>query len=188
MTAVFPPPRAGFSRYLGCILLAASFLLAANAQAGAIESLKRFLANTTSFSADFSLSVWSESRRGETRSEGSLALQKPGKFRWEVDQPYPQRIIGNGEKIWIYDPDLAQVSIRRMGAAIGATPAALLVGTEATLKNFALREAGTMEELEWLEAQPKNQESGIARIQLAFTAKGTPAAMRLFDNFGQITT
>ncbi|MDR1646844.1 MAG: outer membrane lipoprotein chaperone LolA [Zoogloeaceae bacterium] len=183
----FSPPRAAFLRCLSRILLVASFWVAASAQAGAIESLKRFLANTTSFSADFSLSVRSESRRKETHSQGNLALQKPGKFRWEVNQPYPQLIVGDGEKIWIHDPDLAQVSIRRMGTAIGATPAALLVGSEATLKNFTLREAGTTEGLEWLEAAPKTQESGIARIQLGFTAKGAPAAMRLFDNFGQTT-
>ncbi|MDR2165293.1 MAG: outer membrane lipoprotein chaperone LolA [Zoogloeaceae bacterium] len=173
-------------RLLAVVLL--MFLPAMSAQAGAIDALKRFLSGTGSFSATFSLSVQSESHSRMTHSSGRLAAQKPGKFRWEVERPDPQLIVGNGETIWIYDPDLAQVSVRKTNQAIGATPAALLAGSDAVLGNFTLREAGKEEGLTWVEAVPKTQESGFSLVRVGFTDKGELKAMRLFDNFGQITT
>jgi len=176
-------------KILRALIGVSAALFVATAQADAVATLKRFLSETTRFSSGFSLSVWSESRRKTTHSNGQLALQKPGKFRWEVDQPYPQLIVGNGEKVWIYDPDLKQVSIRKMEQALGTSPVALLTETEEELlKHFELREAEKEEGLEWIEATPKTQESGIFRILMGFTEKGEPKTMRFFDNFGQITT
>jgi outer membrane lipoprotein carrier protein len=121
-------------------------------------------------------------------SSGKLAFQKPGKFRWEIEKPYPQLMVGDGQKIWIYDPDLMQVTIKAMDQALGATPAALLAGSRDTLKNFELSEAGELEGLNWVEARPGNQESGFSTVRLGFTPGGELKTMQLFDNFGQTTT
>ncbi|MDR3324172.1 MAG: outer membrane lipoprotein chaperone LolA [Zoogloeaceae bacterium] len=158
------------------------------AHAGAIDTLKQFLDHTTSFSADFSLSVQSEGGRQPVNSNGKLALQKPGKFRWEVQKPYPQLMVGDGQKVWIYDPDLAQVTVRKIDQTLGDSPAALLAGSRDVLKNFELKEAGEAEGLRWVEAQPKKQDSGFAKVRLGFAAKGELRVMQLFDNFGQTTT
>jgi outer membrane lipoprotein carrier protein len=167
------------------IVLVLSLPLAAHA--GAVDALKRFLDQTKSFSAEFSLSVRSESGR-PMDSSGKVAIQKPGKFRWEVEKPYFQLMVGNGQQIWIYDPDLMQVSIRKMDQTMGATPVALLAGSRDILKNFELSEAGDTDGLAWAEAQPRNQESGFVKVRLGFAPGGDLKAMELFDNFGQTTT
>jgi len=169
------------------------FLLAALccpllAQAGAVDFLKQFLDNTQSFRAGFSQSVLSRSGRKPQQSTGKLAFLKPGKFRWEVEQPYPQLMVGDGKKVWIHDPELEQVTVKKMDQALGATPAALLSGSSDTLKNFSLSEGGNSDGLDWVEARPKNQEASFDRVRLGFTPDGKLQAMEMFDNFGQTTT
>lgn len=169
------------------------FLLAALcfpllAQAGAVDSLKQFLDNTRSFRAEFSQSVLSKSGRKPQNSAGKLAFQKPGKFRWDVERPYPQLMVGDGKKVWIHDPELEQVTVKKMDQALGATPAALLSGSSDILKNFNLSEGGSSEGLEWAEARPKSQEASFDRVRLGFAPDGQLKAMEMFDNFGQSTT
>lgn len=169
------------------------FLLAALcfpllAQAGAVDSLKQFLDGTRSFRAEFSQSVLSKGGRKPQNSTGKLAFQKPGKFRWDVERPYPQLMVGDGKKVWIHDPELEQVTVKKMDQALGATPAALLSGSSDILKNFNLSEGGSSDGLEWAEARPKSQEASFDRVRLGFAPDGQLKAMEMFDNFGQSTT
>ncbi|WP_303784805.1 outer membrane lipoprotein chaperone LolA [Azovibrio restrictus] len=169
------------------------FLLAALglpllAQAGAVDVLRQFLDGTRSFRAEFSQSVLPKSGRKAQYSAGRLAFQKPGKFRWEVERPYPQLMVGNGQKVWIHDPELEQVTVRKMDQALGATPAALLSGSSDILRQFNLSEGGSSDGLEWAEARPRSQEAGFDRVRLGFTPDGQLKAMEMFDNFGQHTT
>ena len=90
-------------------------------------------------------------------------------------------------KVWIYDPDLRQVTVKTVGTALGGTPAALLAGDNTLEKNFTLREAGEREGMEWLEAIPKSQDSGFEKLLLGFAGNDLKA-MELFDNFGQTTS
>ena len=96
-------------------------------------------------------------------------------------------LVGDGEKVWIYDQDLRQVTVKKVDAAIGSTPAALLVGGKTLEKNFTLREIGARDGLEWLEAIPKTADSGFEKIQIGFSGNDVKA-MELFDNFGQMTS
>lgn len=169
------------------------FLLAALglpllAQAGAVDALRQFLDGTRSFRAEFSQSVQPKSGRKAQHSSGRLAFQKPGKFRWEVERPYAQLMVGNGQKVWIHDPELEQVTVRKMDQALGATPAALLSGGSDILRQFNLSEGGSSDGLEWVEARPRSQEAGFDRVRLGFTPDGQLKAMEMFDNFGQHTT
>ena len=170
-------------RFLLPILL----LLPLTAQAGAVEFLRAFLDDTRSLRAAFTQSVQAANGRAPRVSSGSLALQKPGRFRWEVDKPQAQLVVGDGRKVWLFDPDLAQVTVRKADAALGATPAALLAGNGAALRQFQLREAGEQDGLLWVEARPQRPEAGFERLLLGFSARGELEAMRLFDNFGQET-
>ena len=174
------------------ILFCALALFATSfAQAAAIERLHQFLANMHSMRADFSQIVVAKNGGNPQKSSGVMFFSRPGKFRWQIDKPYEQLLVGDGEKIWIHDPDLQQVTVKKMNAALGSTPAALLVGAEgdknALEKNFTLREGGEREGLEWLEATPKSTESGFEKLRLGF-AGAELKAMELFDNFGQTTT
>jgi outer membrane lipoprotein carrier protein len=97
-----------------------------------------------------------------------------------------QLIVGDGERVWIYDRDLNQVTVRRISKALGSTPAALLAGSSDVEKAFELSDAGEREGLEWLEARPKEKEAGFERIRMGFDVSGIQA-MELVDYFGQTT-
>ena len=177
------------------ILFAAACLtLAQVASAGAIDKLHRFLETTKTLRADFTQTVIAKNGKKPQQSSGVMMISRPGKFHWQIDKPYSQLLVGDGEKVWIYDPELRQVTVKKVNAALGSTPAALLVGESdgkggarsALEKNFSLREAGERDGLEWLEASPKTPYSGFDRLQLGFSGSEL-RAMELFDNFGQTT-
>lgn len=174
-------------RFLALGVFAAGLLgFAAGAQAAAIEKLHQFLDSTKSLRADFTQQVVSRDGRGRQQSSGVMMFARPGKFRWQVDKPYAQLLVGDGTRVWMHDPDLRQVTVRRMGDALGSTPAALLAGEGVLEKRFALKEAGTADGLEWVEATPLAADSGFDRLRIGF-AGSELRAMELFDNFGQTT-
>ena len=176
-------------------LLAVSLLIAHAAHAGAIEKLHAFLETTKTLRANFSQIVVAKNGKRPQQSSGVMIFSRPGKFRWQIEKPYAQLLVGDGEKVWIYDPDLRQVTVKKIGNALGGTPAALLAGESggknggksALEKDFTLREAGEREGLEWVEAVPKSQESGFEKLRLGFAGSDLKA-MELFDNFGQTTS
>jgi len=165
----------------------AAVFLAASAHAGAIDKLHRFLETTKTLRADFAQIVVAKNGKRPQQSVGVMMISRPGKFRWQIDKPYSQLLVGDGEKIWIYDPDLRQVTVKKMDAALGSTPAALLVGGNSLEKNFNLRELGEREGMEWLEATPKSPDSGFEKLHLGFSGDDLKS-MELFDNFGQTTS
>ena len=156
------------------------------AEAGAVDQLHRFLSGTRTLKAEFSQMVIGKGGRKPQQSSGLVAISRPGKLRWDIQKPYPQLVVGDGEKIWIYDTELKQVTVRKAGQAIGGSPAALLSGNNDLEKNFTLSEAGEAEGMIWVEAMPKSSDSGFEKVRLGF-AGGDLRAMELHDSFGQIT-
>lgn len=161
-------------------------LLPLLAQAGAVDQLHDFLKNTRTLKAEFSQLVIAKNGRKPQQSSGTVAISRPGKLRWEIVKPYPQLVVGDGEKVWVHDPELQQVTMRKAGQAIGGSPASLLAGNNELEKNFNVREAGELDGLNWVEATPKSGESGFEKIRLGFAGSDLKA-MELFDNFGQQT-
>ena len=157
------------------------------AEAAAVDKLHRFLDTMKTLRADFAQIVVAKNGKKSQQSSGVMMISRPGKFRWQIDKPYSQLLVGDGEKVWIYDQDLRQVTVKKVDAAIGSTPAALLVGGKTLEKNFTLREIGVRDGLEWLEAIPKTADSGFEKIQIGFSGNDVKA-MELFDNFGQMTS
>lgn len=168
------------------LLILGAALLPALAQAAAVEQLQRFLGGTRTLKADFAQTVSARSGRKPLESGGRLAISRPGKLRWEIVRPAPQLVVGDGEKIWIHDPELQQVTVRKAGQALGGTPAALLAGNNEIERNFTLREAGSSDGLDWVEAVPKSGDSGFEKLRLGL-AGGELRVMELFDSFGQTT-
>ena len=166
--------------------LVAVALLPVIAQAGAVDQLHDFLKNTRTLKADFAQSVIAKNGRKPQQSSGVVAIARPGKLRWEIQKPFPQLVVGDGEKIWIHDPELQQVTVRKAGQAIGGSPAALLSGSNELEKNFTLKEAGEADGLAWVEATPKVSDSGFERVRLGFSGSDLKA-MELLDSFGQTT-
>lgn len=166
--------------------LVAVALLPVIAQAGAVDQLHDFLKSTKTLKADFAQSVIAKNGRKPQQSSGVVAIARPGKLRWEIQKPFPQLVVGDGEKIWIHDPELQQVTVRKAGQAIGGSPAALLSGSNELEKNFTLKEAGEADGLAWVEATPKVSDSGFERVRLGFSGSDLKA-MELLDSFGQTT-
>lgn len=168
------------------LLTAAFAVFPLLARAGAVDQLHDFLKSTRTLKADFSQMIIGKNGRKPQQSSGTVAISRPGKLRWEILKPYPQLVVGDGEKIWVHDPDLQQVTVRKAGQAIGGSPAALLSGSNELEKNFTLKEAGEAEGLAWVEATPKAGDSGFEKVRLGFAGNDLKA-MELQDSFGQTT-
>ncbi len=169
--------------YGAAALLAALPLFA---EAGAIDRLHRFLAGTRTLKAEFAQVVVAKGGRKPQQSSGFVSIARPGKLRWEIVKPYPQLVVGDGEKVWIYDSELQQVTVRKVGQAIGGSPAALLAGSNDLERNFTLSEAGESDGLLWVDAVPKAGDSGFEHVRLGFAGDDLKA-MELRDSFGQTT-
>ncbi len=159
------------------------------AEASALSQFKQFVASTQSAQGDFEqklVKIESGNTKTSGVSSGNFVFARPGKFIWTYQKPYEQILQSDGEKLFIYDKDLNQVTTRQLGAALGSSPAAILFGSNDLEQNFSLKEAGTKNGLEWLEATPKNKDTSFAQISIGLK-NGTPMAMELRDAFGQVS-
>jgi len=161
-------------------------LLPAAALASGVERFQAYLRTTQTARADFEQKVFDREKKLVQQSKGSFSFLRPGRFRWSYAQPYAQLIVGDGARVWIYDEDLNQVTVRAMARALGSTPAALLAGAADVERAFELSDAGSRDGLEWLEAKPREREAGFERIRLGMGTLGVQA-MELTDHFGQTT-
>jgi outer membrane lipoprotein carrier protein len=164
-----------------------ALLFSAAANAATAETLKSFLQQTSSGKARFAQIIVDKNLKQLQQATGSMQFVRPGKFRWEYDKPYEQVIVGDGARLWIYDKDLNQVTVRKLDRALGSSPAALLSGSNEIEKVYNLANLGLQEGLDWLEAVPKAKENAFDRIRLGFGQNGSLEAMELRDQFGQTT-
>ena len=168
------------------LLLAALMLPFSGAYASGLDALHKFIAATASAQGEFEQKVYDAKRKLTQEASGTLAFSRPGRFRWTYAKPYAQLIVGDGAKVWVYDQDLNQVTVRRLDRALGSTPAALLAGSNEIETAFRLTEKGEKDGLEWVEAQPREKESNFESIRMGFGFSGLEI-MELADNFGQTT-
>jgi len=169
--------------------LAILMLLPAFASAAALDQFKSFIATTKSAKGEFTqrqVKMIDGSAKVSTPSSGTFVFARPGKFIWTYQKPYEQVLQADGEKLYLYDKDLNQVTIRKLGDALGSSPAAILFGNNDPEKNFVLKEAGTKDGLDWLEATPKAKDTSFEKIGIGFH-NGLPVAMELRDSFGQVS-
>jgi outer membrane lipoprotein carrier protein len=137
-------------------------------------------------SARFEQSVTgAKGSRGEP-SSGTLALKAPRQFRWHVTAPYEQLIVADGNRVWIYDPDLEQVSVRGQGAEEAHSPLSVLTDLSQLDSEFTASEAGQREGLRWLKLVSKAKEPEFAFAELGFDDRGL-ARMRFEDSLGNTT-
>lgn len=171
--------------------IAAVALAAAPAIAGAaaMEQFKSFVGTTRAAKGEFTQrqvkSVDGVPKQSNAAT-GTFQFARPGKFIWAYQKPYEQLLQADGDKLYIYDKDLNQVTVRKLGNALGSSPAAILFGSNDLEKNFILKEAGTRDGLEWLEATPKAKDTTFDKILIGLKG-GVPHAMELRDSFGQVS-
>lgn len=171
------------------IFFAIAMLLVVGTAAAAdspVDRLMQFIDSNKSLQAEFSQVSIDEAGNAHHKATGVVYLQKPGKFRWDYAQPYQQQIITSGGKVWFYDVDLEQVTIKRIDKAVGATPALLLSGQISIKDNFTLEQQGEEEGLVWVKLLPKGEENTFKYVTIGLQG-GTLGGMELADNFGQLT-
>lgn len=163
--------------------LAASMSVVSFAHADPVETLRGFVRDVKSGRSQFTQTVTSPDGVKKKSSSGSFEFARPNRFRFAYVRPFEQTIVGDGEKVWIYDADLNQVSSRKLGAALGATPAALLAGGSLD-KDFDLTNLAPHDGLEWAEAKPKARDGAFQAVRVGFKGKDL-AALEIVDSFGQ---
>lgn len=182
MQALMPLKSWMFVMRRGC---AAAALLgaAATAQADGLSALQQFVSEVKSGRATFTQTVTAPDGKRKKSSTGSFEFQRPNQFRFAYDKPAEQLIVGDGKKVWVYDPDLAQASVRNMDQALGATPVALLAGTDLS-RDFTLKAQPVAQGLEWVQAVPRRNDSGLQSLRLGFKGREL-SALEIVDAFGQ---
>jgi outer membrane lipoprotein carrier protein len=173
---------------LTTLIAAGALALASSASASALDQFKSFVTGTKSARGEFTQTQIRKSNTGKAApvSSGSFVFARPGKFIWTYQKPYEQVLQADGETLYIYDKDLNQVTTRKLGNALGSSPAAILFGSNDLEKNFNLADAGARDGLEWLSATPKSKDTTFEQIGIGLK-DGVPQAMELKDNFGQTT-
>ena len=173
---------------LTALVATAALAIGTQASAAALDQFKSFVAGTKSARGDFTQTQLRKTTAGKAAppSTGTFVFARPGKFIWTYQKPYEQVLQADGDTLYLYDKDLNQVTTRKLGNALGSSPAAILFGSNDLEKNFTLAEAGTRDGLEWLSATPKTKDTTFEQIGIGLK-DGVPQAMELKDNFGQTT-
>jgi outer membrane lipoprotein carrier protein len=161
----------------------ASMVAAGAARADSVDTLREFVRDVKSGRAAFTQTVTSPDGTKKRNSSGSFEFQRPNRFRFAYAKPFQQLIVGDGQKVWIHDADLNQVSVRPMTQAIGATPAALLAGG-ALDQDFVLQAQASQDGVDWVQATPRAKDSAFQSIRIGFRGKDL-AAVDILDTFGQ---
>ena len=157
-----------------------------SASADGMDQLNAFLKGLKTLKADFHQSLFDENLVPLEESRGAFLLSRPDRFRWDYRQPEAQLIVADGKKVWIYDRDLAQVTVRDLGAALSATPAMLLSSDRPVEENFEVSELRPSGGLEWIGLKPRLSDTGFSHIRLGLNGN-VLKLMELIDSFGQLT-
>jgi outer membrane lipoprotein carrier protein len=165
------------------LLFSAALAFALPAHADSVDTLREFVRDAKTGKASFTQTVTSPDGAKKKSSSGSFEFARPNRFRFAYRKPFEQLIVGDGQKIWIYDVDLQQVTARPMSQALGATPAALLAGSSLD-KDFELAPLPSAQGIDWVQANPKAKDAAFQSLRIGFKGK-TLAALEIVDGFGQ---
>ncbi|ROR32149.1 outer membrane lipoprotein chaperone LolA [Inmirania thermothiophila] len=173
--------------WFGTVLMLALAVLPAAAQEGdAVARLAAWLEGTRTLEGRFEQVLLDERGREVQRSAGTVAILRPGRFRWDYVEPARQLIVADGERLWFYDAALEQVTVRPLDEALGSAPSRLLSGAATLADGFRAEAAGRREGLAWVRLEPRDGSDDFARLEVGLGAEGIEV-MVLVDGFGQRT-
>ena len=172
---------------LPAVLLCVGVTICVPAHASdAIQQLDKFFSEVNSFEGQFIQTVYDENGEVVQEAKGDVALDKPGKFRWQYTQPYPQLILADGEYLWIYDEELLQASAKPIDTALGNAPIMLLTNIRPLADDFEVKDADVKDGLSWVELTPLVQDTEFHKIHIGLDENGVKK-MELHDHFSQKT-
>ncbi len=173
-------------RKLPLFILMLGLILAGPIQAATPTSVQRYFQDLQALRTDFIQRVFDERARVVQTSSGQMLMRKPSQFRWNYRTPSEQIIVADGERLWAYDVDLEQVTVRRLDQALGSTPLALLSGAAPIEKSFKVGAAQRRDGLDWYELTPNQPQPEFRALRVAFKGE-ILVSLELEDNFGQRT-
>ena len=157
-------------------------LAGASAFANATDELRGFVRTVKSGKSTFTQTVTAPNGK-QKLSNGSFEFERPNRFRFVYEKPYAQTVVGDGTKVWIYDPDLNQASSRKTGDALANTPAALIVSNDID-KVFTLADQPSKDGIDWVLATPRQAEGTVRALRIGFKGHAL-AQLQIDDSFGQ---
>lgn len=169
------------------VLLASVPSVVAAAADDGYQRVERFLGSLQGLQAQFKQTLTDSKGQVTDQSSGTLAIRRPNRFRWDYREPHEQLIVADGKRIWLYDSDLEQVTVRRLDESLSATPAMLLSGEGNLADNFVVTKTSQDAAAQWVMMEPKRNDTDFKWVRLGFAAE-TLKFMQLADKLGQITT
>lgn len=151
-----------------------------------VETLERVIQSLNTFEAEFEQTLYDANAQPQSTSTGFMKLKRPARFIWEYLTPQPQLIVADGEKIWLYDEDLEQVTVNNIDDRINGTPLQLLMGTVPLSDGFSIETLGQADGIDWFGLTPRQQSSDFEQVFIGLRGDAL-AAMELRDSFGQAT-
>lgn len=160
--------------------------LAWGAQDNAVARMQAFLKQVHSLKADFSQTVLDANLKALKQSSGTLAIKRPNRFRWDYATPNKEIIDADGTRVWMYDVELQQVTVKPLTGTLAASPAVLLAGSNDVQKNFTVKNLGAERGLDWVEVTPKVNDTDFDSVKLGFRGN-LIAVMEMKDALGNLT-
>jgi outer membrane lipoprotein carrier protein len=177
---------------IGASLIVSLSIGSAAVAAGAADGRQRaeqFLQGLEGLQAQFTQRLSDRSGQITDESAGTLAIKRPNRFRWDYREPHEQVIVADGTRVWVYDSDLEQVTVRKLDVALSSTPAMLLSGEAALTDNFNITDAGDRDGVSWVRLEPKRNDTDFRSVRLGFAGAKSQELkfMELADKLGQTT-
>jgi outer membrane lipoprotein carrier protein len=176
--------RLGFALLISAVSLHAH-AASTDLQAGQ-QRVQSFMAGLQGLEAKFHQVLTDRSGREIDEASGVLAIRRPNRFRWDYREPYEQVIVADGSRVWLYDSDLEQVTVRKLDDTLSATPAMLLSGEGNLEENFSVTQVQSEANVEWVQLEPKRNDTDFKSVRLGFEGS-TLRFMQLADKLGQTT-
>ena len=180
-----------------CLSAFSSVALSQDSRPNGVEQLRQFVKTVQSAQGEFAQQQMRTPKPNESQDKlklirqtsGQFIFQRPGKFVWDTQKPYEQKLIADGKQLLMWDKDLNQLTIRSANQALAASPAAILFGESALDAQFELEDGGSKTDLQWVNLQPKLKpgQGDLPYTKIAIgMAAGLPKALELTDGFGSV--
>jgi len=183
-----PKLRRLVQRFATMVMMAGLPLLAhAAADQAGQQRVERFLQGLEGLQARFTQTLTDRAGKVTDESKGTLAIKRPNRFRWDYRDPHEQTIVADGKRVWLYDADLEQVTVRALDNTLSATPAMLLSGESKLDENFTATQSTQEQGVQWVRLEPKRNDTDFKWVRLGFAGDDLKF-MQLADKLGQTTT
>jgi outer membrane lipoprotein carrier protein len=156
------------------------------APAGGAARLDAFVADVNTLRAEFRQELWSADHRLLQTDTGTLAIRRPNRFRWAYAEPTQLTVVADGEKLWIYDVELAQVTVAPLDSTVTSSPAMLLSGDRGVAEDFDVARSYELEGLDWIKLVPRTPGSDFSSVLIGFR-DALPEKLELTDGLNQVT-